>query len=67
MSCNADAQRFAVSRGDRTQIRVDDDRRCSVEVTGGTVKHALGSTTTTRATKGAIISLNPTSTGVVSQ
>jgi hypothetical protein len=26
MSCNADAQRFAVSRGDRTQIRVDDDR-----------------------------------------
>jgi hypothetical protein len=29
------------------------------EVPGGTVKHALGSTTTTRATRGAITGLSP--------
>jgi Transposase C of IS166 homeodomain/zinc-finger binding domain of transposase IS66 len=46
LSANADTQRRAASRGDRTRIRVDDARRCSVEVPGGTVKHALGSTTT---------------------
>jgi hypothetical protein len=28
---NADIQRYAASRGDRTQVRVDDDRRYSVK------------------------------------
>jgi hypothetical protein len=38
-----------------------------LKCTGGPVEHALGSTTTTRATRGAIIGLNPATTGVVSQ
>jgi hypothetical protein len=37
------------------------------EVPGGTVEHALGSTTTTGATGGAIIGLSPTMPGVVFQ
>jgi hypothetical protein len=58
---NADTRSCAASPDNGTPICVDDNRRCEVitacqqqcsfEVPGGTVKHALGSTATTRPTR----------------